>query len=447
MTGKSSLIFVIGFGLIMGYISLNLHEGGKQADSNSALYYETTMLHNIAVAGAHMGLAKVFQDTAWGLNGAKIEHELSGGTIPASYSVERVPATGSGGTMIRSIARYRVPGYSGDPLETTIEVYLARQQLQSFAMYAWMTNSENINGTPINWITGDLVDGRVHTNGRINVNGFPNFMGLVTTVNGFNFTPGTGTNRGTYQQGWESGVDSIKFPRDLSALVTASQDVANGGRYFDSTSIWVTLSGGNSSVRGDGTALVRFSSAGPVVDTVVLNSTFNGLILGRDSVHVRGVLDGRLTVASLHDIFIEDNITYEQDPRVVPTSTDMLGLVAERRILVVDNPANSTDCTIHASIFSRDSSFIVENSNSGPPRGILSVLGSVIQNTRGPFGTFSSGILMTGFSKQLVYDRRLENPTVRPPFFPGFFPPTLPIVSWWESPVNAIKVEEHHHEH
>jgi hypothetical protein len=431
MPGKASIILVIGFGLIMGYMTLSLHDGGKRATHGSSLFYETTIVHNLAVAGAHMGLAKVFEDTTWGLSGESIERTLTGGNIPGSYIVDRVTRP-DGSTFIRSRASYSVPGTTGQPLESTVEVYLGYRQEQSFTMYAWMTNNER----NVKWVTSDTVWGRVHTNDKISVNGYPVFKRKLTTVNGFNYDPGTGTNMGDYQDGWESGVARIDFPTDLSGLVNAAHDAAHGGRYYDSSMVWVTLDGGDAGVSGDGKAFVRLSEWGPPIDTVFLNPAFNGVIMGSDSVQVKGELDGRLTIASLKDIYVMNDITYEQDPRYVSTSDDMLGLVAERSVVVVDNIPNRDNCIIHASIFTRDSSFRVDKYDEGyASRGYLLVLGSIIQDTRGSIGTYSGGVPVTGYSKRYVYDDRLANPSVRPPFFPGFYPATLPITAWWESPV------------
>lgn len=63
-------------------------------------------------------------------------------------------------------------------------------------------------------------------------------------------------------------------------------------------------------------------------------------------------------------------------------------------------------------------SFYVENYNSKTPTGTLKVLGGIIQNARGPVGTFdsSSGQTLTGYSKNYIYDPRLAaNP---PPYYP-----------------------------
>lgn len=423
MAGKAALIFVVGFGLILGFISLNLSKASRMSNNVSWSFYETNAAHNLAMAGANIALARVYQDTSWS---STISKTYDPNNIPGSLHIQR------DGNIVRSIATYETSG--GDQFSDTVEVYLAGARLQSFSMFAWMTNNER----GVNWITGDTVWGRVHTNDRLTVVGSPTFTRKVTTVNGFNALPGTAPNTGSYLEGWESGVAKIDFPTDLSALRTAAGDSATGGHYYMGD-IWVFLDPGTSS-SGDGVAYIRQSSSGPNIDTVHLNDPgFQGVIMSRRLANVQGTLDGRLTVASAQDIFVQDDILYEQDPRSYPGSDDMMGLVAERNVVVADNVANWSDCTIQASIFSRDSSFMAENWGSntsgynGGKRGNLNLLGSIVQDSRGAVGTHNNGVIKTGYLKRYRYDDRLSDPNNRPPYYPTFWAQTMPIVSWWES--------------
>ncbi|MEK6572599.1 MAG: hypothetical protein AABZ61_14595, partial [Bacteroidota bacterium] len=155
-------------------------------------------------------------------------------------------------------------------------------------------------------------------------------------------------------------------------------------------------------------------------------------LLGDQRVHVQGTLDGRLSISSLQDLYIEDNIMYEKNP-LQGYSDDMLGLVTENYVYVADNAANNSDCEIHAAIFSRAKSFMAEHYNTRPVSGQLRLIGSIVQDTRGAVGTFSGSTITHGFSKRYRYDPRLADPNVRPPYFPGFFTKTLQISGWWES--------------
>ncbi len=73
--------------------------------------------------------------------------------------------------------------------------------------------------------------------------------------------------------------------------------------------------------------MVRATAGGPVTDTVFLNNgVFNGVILGAGRVNVQGTLDGKLTIASVADLYIQNDIVYEKDP-MAGASDDLLGLV------------------------------------------------------------------------------------------------------------------------
>jgi cytoskeletal protein CcmA (bactofilin family) len=315
-------------------------------------------------------------------------------------------------------------------MHDTVEIYLDTPQFTSFTLFSWMTNNEG----PCQWVTGDSVQGKLHSNGSIAINGSPVFMDKVTTAHKFSPSPGKGTDQAIFNKGYETGVDSVFFPTDLTSVFNIAN--TSSGRFYNTPSIWVTLNGGNSAVAGDGTALVRTSKNGPVIDTVHITSSagFTGVIMGNDSVHVQGTIDGQVTVASNQgNIYVEDNLQYERDPRFYSTSKDMLGLVAEQSVIVADNAANQADCTIQGNIFARTGSLTAQNYDNGVLRGRLSILGSIVQNVRAPVGTNMNGVLNSGYFKSYAYDSRLYDPNVRPPYYPGFIPSTVNITGWWES--------------
>jgi hypothetical protein len=131
-------------------------------------------------------------------------------------------------------------------------------------------------------------------------------------------------------------------------------------------------------------------------------------------------------------VYIHNDVLYERNPRA-GASDDVLGLVANQNVVVKDNAANRINCEIHGSIFARSGSFTAENYSTLPVCGQLTVLGSIVQNTRGAVGTFVSGVLKTGFSKRYRYDDRLAEQSFRPPCYPGYFVSTFAITDWWES--------------
>ena len=307
-------------------------------------------------------------------------------------------------------------------MKDTIEVTFGANTRQSFTLFAWLSNFEG----NVYWITGDTVWGRVHSNSMMHMSGSPVFMEKMTTSKGMDPKWGGGTNKAVFKNGFETGVGQIKFPTDLTELFAAS---AAGGRSY-AGDVEVKLHGGTLG-NGDGYALVY--QGGTQIDSVAMNDgTFNGVIGGNGRVSVSGTLDGKLSIASSKDVYIVDDIFYEN--RDMSTSDDVLGLIAETNVMVADNAANSSGVYIDASVFARDGSFIVENWSKGSPRGELHLLGSIVHNKRGPVGTFKGmGVLRTGYSKRYKYDDRLADPMFRPPQYPGFTTRSHAIAGWWES--------------
>ena len=60
MVGKAGLITVIGFSIILGFISLNMARVAKNAIGNMASYADATLSHNLATTGANIGLARFY---------------------------------------------------------------------------------------------------------------------------------------------------------------------------------------------------------------------------------------------------------------------------------------------------------------------------------------------------------------------------------------------------
>jgi len=415
MGGKAALIHIIGFGFILGYISTNLSEIAGRSQGNMSTYAAATESHNLAITAANVGLAHLYQDTSWrGTVTQTLSGELEG---QFTYSVTTLP---DGRPVLRAISNYT----SGVGLiQDTVEISFGGLLHQSFSLFAWMSDFEG----NVFWFTGDTIYGRVHSNGNLHMTGSPVFMEKVTTAKRLDPKWGRGGNQAVFKHGFETGVAEIDFPTDLAPLFTAA---AAGGRRY-TVDITVDLYGGTSA-NDDGYALV--SSGGTVIDSIGLaDPAFNGAIAGTGRVSVKGIVDGRVSIGSSTDIYVLDDLHYEN--RDVSSSDDILGLVAERNVVVADNIPNRTHCEIDGSIFARTNSFMAENYNTGSPRGQLRVHGSIVQRRRGAVGTFHTGStsVKTGYSKLYRYDERLEDPNFRPPYYPGFYRRTYAISSWWES--------------
>ncbi len=430
MGGKAILIVTIGFGFILSYLGLNISGMSTRAIENMSNYTTTTESHNLALTGANVGLAKVYLDTSWvgtisqdfsgGEGGGEEEGETGSGNLVGSFSVT-MAKLGGGMSRLRSISSY--PHSPSVTLHDTIEVFFTDKKENSFTLLAWMTNFEG----NVFWITGDTVWGRVHSNGNLHVNGKPVFYEKVTTSKMMDPKPGKGANKAVFKDGYETGVATIDLPEDLAELIAAA---AAGGRTY-AGNIWVDLNPGTTA-NNDGYALVRSSSGGPIIDSVsIYGGGFNGALLSTGQVTVKGTMDGQISVASLSDVRIDNDVLLAD--RDFDASDDVIGLIAEDNVIVNNNTANQTNCVIDASIFARDGSFKVESHDTGPTRGNLYVQGSIIQDERGAVGTYAGSVLTHGYYKRYRYDQRLEDPNFRPPFYPGYWVKTYAITNWWES--------------
>jgi hypothetical protein len=121
-------------------------------------------------------------------------------------------------------------------------------------------------------------------------------------------------------------------------------------------------------------------------------------------------------------------MVYLHNPLTDPSATDMMGLISKNNIYVADNVANRTNCILNATIMALNQSFAVQNYDQGSPRGTLTIIGGVVQKTRGAVGTSNGGTIKTGYQKKYVYDERFF--TKSPPNYPVYSRNT--IVSWYE---------------
>jgi hypothetical protein len=144
----------------------------------------------------------------------------------------------------------------------------------------------------------------------------------------------------------------------------------------------------------------------------------------RGTAFVKGIVDGKVTVSA------EDDIVVTADVRVADAGagTDVIGLVADNYVWVyhpvLANGANLLPSAqavrnIDAAIVSLRHSFVVQNwavgaslSTSSDQASKLRVFGAIAQQFRGPVGTASG---TTGYLKNYIYDDRLQ--VLQPPYF------------------------------
>ena len=442
MSGKASLYVIIGFSMLFVAILQNYGSITNRSVDNYIEYNNKTAAHNIALSAANIVANKVYRmpmqgssNSGWqNFQGGKMQWSVSG-WVNSRRTLTAIGVYGNGTSADTSIIQIQVTP-------------------NSFARYAYFSEHERANpsGGYIWWTGDDVVDGPFHTQDNLRVAYHPKFLGESTSHFGsLIYYKDKKTDSpiitGLYQPG-------LSLPIPDNAITELKDPAKTGGKFFNLTS--------TSSIRYSGFSLI-FNSNGTVTYTIsgysksgsswvawnpsdstktVSGSTLapNGVIyLGgtfKDKygnnldldMRLKGTVAGQYTVASEGNVWLDDDIVYNTNPEIDPTSTDLLGICAKDYVWMTDNTPNRSDINIQAAIFCQDGGFGAENYNGGTPRGNINLLGGVSQSWRQPVGTFSSGSIKTGYAKRYTYDRRLASNS--PPSFPGTG--LFRLVSWYE---------------
>ncbi len=264
-------------------------------------------------------------------------------------------------------------------------------------------------------VHNDIFNGRVHTNTTLTLSGskgiVPKFHGKVTTAS---YEVKTGVHFPFFDQGsvflggFERGAKEIKFPRPQLSMreeVTFSED---GKVHFLREETWLHF-------YGDGSYAWRTASDRSPVRKWYGETQF---FLGDDiTIHVQGVVNGKVLVYSRGDIVVEKSVIYAQNPDVFPNSDDYLGLVSLREVKIA--PPERTgpgDLHLHAAIFAKERFRVSQLYEGG--NAVLYI-----------FGSLSAGSLTATeprYATRVVFDERLQKS--RPPRFP--MTDRVEIVDW-----------------
>jgi hypothetical protein len=404
MAGKAVIFLVVGFSLIFLAIGKNFGGLSTRAVDNLADYYTETVAHDIAVTGANMAANRIFRDPTWTTGYDKISYQngkmnVEVNITDAFKNIRQIVSTGS---------------FNG--LTNTVTVTLQPSKFSKFAYYS-------INeGSSIWWITSDTVWGPFHTQDYLRVSGNPVFWGKTTTKRSVVKNPSSSQPK--FYGGFEKGVN-LPLPTDGLTPIENAAD-AGGFKFTGHDTVYVTFV--SDSIK------YRYSYSGAATTVLAADFAPNGVIFAKDAVlRLQGTVKGQYSVVASGSsgkgrIYLDDNIVYNTDPRVDPTSEDMLGIIAKNEIYVTDNAVNTSSIDIHGSIYSESKGFGAENYSTRPVSGSINLLGGIVQNTRQAVGTFSSGVINHGFSKRYRYDERLMFSS--PPMYPGTG--AFEIVSWLE---------------
>jgi len=330
-----------------------------------------------------------------------------------TYSVTINDLGAQGGNA--SIRRYKIvsTGTAGN----ISQILINNVQNDNYARYIWFTDSETYGGTNVWFWSLDVLNGPTQTNSHFNIYRDPVFTGGdVRSVddyirfynNGNNINLSQSTNppfdNPNFTQGITLGSEPVTMPNQALNLRSAS---TNGGLRLNGNSTVVLNANGTMNVTNSARGWTNRNMALPANGALFVN---NGTLT------ISGTLQGRLTAGASSNLIIPNNITYSSDPRINSSSADMLGLISESNVMI--SQTAPAELEIDASLMALSTSFYLQNWSTVAPKGTLNVYGGIIQDQRGPVGTFngSTGQKISGYSKNYNYDPRML--TTPPPFYP-----------------------------
>lgn len=412
MSGKASLIVMIGFSMLFLAIANNFHGVSGRMTDNYVDYFGKTTAHNIAVSGANLAANEIFLDPTWTTGYSNLSYQngklFVNVNILDSYK------------NIRQIVSRGV--FNKDT--SVVRITLAPSKFSKFAYYSIS------EGGNIWWVNQDTVWGPFHTQDRLRAFRKPSFYGKASSKQAIQYYTSQTLDAPFFHGGYEQGVD---LPMPVDGVTSLKAPAQAGGKYFNGniagqSTIYMTFNGDY--------LYYRYNTTSPFDTLYLPTAAPNGLIFVENgTVRMQGTISGAYTVAcsgtsgTRGTIYLDDDVKYKNDPRTDPTSIDMLGIVAQKQVLITDNTPNRNDIIIQASIYAQDIGFGADNWSGRPPSGNIHLLGGIIQNTRQAVGQFnSSGVIVNGFAKQYRYDDRFL--VASPPFFPGTG--GFEIVSWYE---------------
>jgi hypothetical protein len=420
MFGRASLFLVLGFSVLFTVYTVNILFTTTRTVDYYAQYYNQTKASEVAQSGATMACNAFFltqsSSSQWSAGYSNVTFD--GGTINVG-----VTFPGSGIVQVTSVGSY---GNVSD----TVQIKLRPSNFAKFGNF--YSNVGNVY-----FATGDTADGPIHFNTTCNVIGNPVFLGKVTCLNGINY--GASGSNPKFLGGFQSGV-SVSLNNTATNLASASGPssggVVIGGRGSKPyVNVDMTFnSDGSVTYKMQTNSSNNFGSVAWSTPVTTPLSTLapNGVILIKQgNVTTRGTVKGNITLAAvsngasgLGNIYLDNNLVYNTNPKTNPASTDMLGLVAENNIQLNYN-SSFGDVNVMASMLCQNGGLVIQNYSSYPSIHNFKLYGGLSAAT---LNATSDPSITHGFRYNQTYDKRLYDQF--PPYFP--MTGTYEIISWLE---------------
>jgi hypothetical protein len=403
--GKFTLFLVFGFSILYMILGNNSNRLSTQSVQNMADYHAKTMAHSIATSGTNLAANQVFLNGAWAAGYSNVEFENG------SFSVDiQILDTW------KNIRKLTTVGTYGGETKTIEVIY----KPSSFSKFAYLSISDPTN---LYWSSKDTIWGPFHSQGNIKAYQHPVFVGKATTNGTVEYYSSEVNDAPRFLGGFESGVSLTFPPSGLDNIKSLANDA--GHLFTGQDTVYVTFA--------DDSIKYRFNYND--LPTTVLASSLapNGVIFAENSIlRLQGEVKGRYTIACdgtspKGNVYLDDNLTYNSDPRINPDSQDMLGIVSKNNVKITQNPANESSIDIHASIYCEKGGFGAGWPSFTEPNGNINLLGGIQNYSRVQIGVIH-GSDIWGFNRRYSYDDRLM--IASPPGYPGTG--LMEIITWFE---------------
>jgi Tfp pilus assembly protein PilX len=313
----------------------------------------------------------------------------------------------------------------------TLQLKIIGAAISKYAYWSQTENNPAFGGAL--WWVGEpglemLTTGPVQTNGTLNIFGNPIFNGAVTEGGpNPNYYPGVASNPNIiFPYGLTNNSPNINLPalQTLNAINAIASD--GSGLVLTGASTVVFNPTGTITVTG------KVKNSSGTVTATYSNTTIpapaNGVVYVKSNagqtdgnVTIQGTVKGQLTVAADQNINVSGSVAYNSDPRTYPSSTDLLGLVANQNITVIEASA-PTQLEMSAVMVALQGSFQVDQwwvNRGNAQTAVMDQFGSLINYVCGATGEMDmSGNLLGGWNQIQAYDSRLA--TMAPPGFPPY---------------------------
>ncbi len=357
-----------------------------------------------------------------------------------------------------------IPGKTTLVGEGTAFIRVSTGLFGRFALFTNIHETSDRGGSPI-WFTSDTrFEGPVYTNGTFNFMGNPEFKGKVYSYdqrarfynNGNYKLLNSDRNgnidvpifhdtfaRGVKQETIPSNLDNMRwlnlqgenpdnlrrkdyhFPMDADGKIC-------GGLYFPAdVDIELVAEGNKQRIKTQTkgkqldfiidyeteTTTVYNRATNKIVE--VIGSLPNGTVFSENNVtSLKGIVqkDSRLTIAAHKNVYITDNILYEEDHIENPDATNILGILSEKGDIIIPN--NSPEnLIVSGTVMAPHGSFRIEKWDAWYLKnlGTLTLYGGVISYFYGAVGSTTG----RGYGRNFIFDHRMGDLNKMPLGFPA----------------------------